>query len=177
MHDIMYFRFACCFLHVFRRSNSSKCSLNTLHEESCKNGFDNMTFRFSETLFIKGLRTTDSMASSSTSTSYWTASDCSRESDNSFCHIPIVPKQFMDCSTHSEELQYLSSSNNRDMDRISLSSTASSTGYSRRPDSGGTPLYMPMNKSNAGHSPGSNNSKVSVRNLFFKLKLYIVSNS
>lgn len=67
----------------------------------------------------------------------------------------------MDSSVHSEDLQYLCS-NHRDMDRISLSSTASSTGYSRRPDSGGTPLYMPMNKSAAGHSPGSNNSKVSV---------------
>lgn len=50
--------------------------------------------------------------------------------------------------------------NNREIDQISVSSTASSCGYPRRPDSGGPSLYMPMNKG-GGHSPGSN-SKVSV---------------
>lgn len=137
-----------------------------MHEEILKNGHDNLTFKFSEAI-CNGLSSSDDSNSSSVSstTSYWTACDCSRESENSFGHIPIVPKPFMDISTHSEESQYLSS-NNRDIDRISLSSTTSSTGYSRRPDSGGTPLYMPMNKSSAGHSPGSNNSKVSVRNCF-----------
>lgn len=66
----------------------------------------------------------------------------------------------MDSSAHSEDLQYLNAS--RDSDQISLSSTASSSGYPRRPDSGGAPLYVPMNTGRGSHSPGSN-SKVSVR--------------
>ncbi|XP_074026145.1 ankyrin repeat and sterile alpha motif domain-containing protein 1B isoform X5 [Leptinotarsa decemlineata] len=83
----------------------------------------------------------------------------SMESDNSLYHIPCVPKQFMDTSNHSEDLNYLSAS--RESDQISIASTASSCGYyPRRPDSGGVPLYIPMNSSRGGHSPGSN-SKVS----------------
>lgn len=151
---------------IFRRRSSSKSvKLTTLHEENVRKGHDSLTFKFSEAIFYYGISSDDINTSSSdtSSGSYRTAYDCSRESETSFGHIPIVPKPFMDISTHSEESQYLSSSNNRDIDRISLSSTTSSTGYSRRPESGGTPLYMPMNKNSAGHSPGSNNSKVSVR--------------
>lgn len=93
------------------------------------------------------------------------ASDCSRESDNSLYHLPCAPRAFMDNSVHSEDLQYLSAG--READQISLSSTASSsTGYPRRPDSGGAPLYVPMNNAKGGHSPGSSN-KVSVRFLSF----------
>jgi hypothetical protein len=69
-----------------------------------------------------------------------------------------VPKAFMDTSVHSEDLHYLCTS--RESDQISLSSTASSSGYPRRPDSGGVPLYIPMNNVRGGHSPSSN-SKVS----------------
>lgn len=122
--------------------------------------FESLVFTFSEDLYRKGIPSFDGSESS-----YQTASDCSRESDTSLYHLPLAPKAFMDSSIHSEDLQYLCS--NRDVDRISLSSTASSTGYPRRPDSGGIPLYMPMNVSRggSGHSPGSNNSKVSVSNI------------
>lgn len=87
-------------------------------------------------------------------------SDSSRESDNSLYQIPCAPKAFMDSSVHSEDLNYLCTS--RESDQISVSSTASSCGYPRRPDSGGVPIYIPMNNPRGGHSPGSNN-KVSVR--------------
>lgn len=70
----------------------------------------------------------------------------------------------MDSSIHSDDLQLYY--NNREIDQISLSSTASSTGYPRRPDSGGAPHYVPMN-ARGGHSPGSNN-KVSVSNIFLE---------
>ncbi|CAG9762557.1 unnamed protein product [Ceutorhynchus assimilis] len=79
------------------------------------------------------------------------------DSDNSLYHMPSAPKQFMDTSAHSEDFNYLCCSN-RESDQISISSTASSLGYGRRPDSGGTPLYIPMNR--GAHSPGSG-SKVS----------------
>ncbi|ENN80528.1 hypothetical protein YQE_03052, partial [Dendroctonus ponderosae] len=84
-------------------------------------------------------------------------SEHSIDSDNSLYHLPSAPRQFMDTSTHSEDLNYLCSSN-RESDQISISSTASSLGYGRRPDSGGVPLYIPMNR--GSHSPGSG-SKVS----------------
>lgn len=77
----------------------------------------------------------------------------------------------MDSSVHSDDLQL--SYNNREIDQISLSSTASSTGYPRRPDSGGAPHYVPMNVNRGGgHSPGSNN-KVSVSQSFFSLCVFI----
>lgn len=126
---------------------------------------DGITFSFSERL--DSLRKTSTTSESSSS--YHTASesiidspnsDSYRESDNSLYQIPCVPKAFMDSSVHSEDLHYLCTS--RDIDQISLSSTASSSGYSRRPDSGGTPLYIPMNNVRGAYSPGSNNSKVSV---------------
>ncbi|XP_045480701.1 ankyrin repeat and SAM domain-containing protein 1A-like isoform X2 [Harmonia axyridis] len=84
-------------------------------------------------------------------------SESSRESDNSdFYQIPCAPKQFMD----ADDSNFLSAS--KDSDQISLSSTASSYGNSRRPDSGGIPLYIPMNMNNkGGYSPISNHSKVS----------------
>uniref|UniRef100_A0AAR5PAK1 Uncharacterized protein n=1 Tax=Dendroctonus ponderosae TaxID=77166 RepID=A0AAR5PAK1_DENPD len=84
-------------------------------------------------------------------------SEHSIDSDNSLYHLPSASRQFMDTSTHSEDLNYLCSSN-RESDQISISSTASSLGYGRRPDSGGVPLYIPMNR--GSHSPGSG-SKVS----------------
>ncbi|CAH0560304.1 unnamed protein product [Brassicogethes aeneus] len=119
---------------------------------------DGITFAFSESLENR-------KNSTCSNSSYYTALDTmslrgsqsSRESDNSLYHIPCVPKAFMD-SVHSEDLNYLCTS--RESDQISLSSTASSCGYPRRPDSGGVPLYIPMNNSRGGHSPGSN-SKVS----------------
>lgn len=122
---------------------------------------DGITFSFVERLSLRK----DSTASTDT---YYTAcefvgdethSDSSRESDNSLYQIPCVPKAFMDTSVHSEDLHYLCTS--RESDQISLSSTASSSGYPRRPDSGGVPLYIPMNNVRGGHSPSSN-SKVSV---------------
>ncbi|XP_044747904.1 ankyrin repeat and SAM domain-containing protein 1A-like isoform X3 [Coccinella septempunctata] len=84
-------------------------------------------------------------------------SGVSMESDLSdFYQIPCAPKQFMD----AEDSHFLSA--NKDSDQISLSSTASSYGNSRRPDSGGIPLYIPMNmNSKGGYSPISNHSKVS----------------
>uniref|UniRef100_A0A6P7F2N0 Ankyrin repeat and SAM domain-containing protein 1A-like isoform X3 n=1 Tax=Diabrotica virgifera virgifera TaxID=50390 RepID=A0A6P7F2N0_DIAVI len=83
-------------------------------------------------------------------------SGISMESDNSLYQIPCVPKQFMDSIQHSEDFNYLSAS--RESDQISVSSTASSCGYyPKRPDSGGIPLYIPMNNPKGGHSPGSNN--------------------
>ncbi|XP_060532454.1 ankyrin repeat and sterile alpha motif domain-containing protein 1B-like isoform X2 [Cylas formicarius] len=85
-------------------------------------------------------------------------SDSSRESDNSLYHIPCAPKRFMGSSGHSEDLNYLCTS--RESDQISVSSTTSSCGYPRRPDSGGIPLYIPMNNPRGAHSPGSS-SKVS----------------
>lgn len=65
----------------------------------------------------------------------------------------------MDSGVPYDDMNYLSCSN-RESDQISVSSTASSLGYGRRPDSGGVPLYIPMNK--GSHSPGSG-SKISVR--------------
>ncbi|KAJ8968078.1 hypothetical protein NQ314_002478, partial [Rhamnusium bicolor] len=120
---------------------------------------DGITFAFKEKLDLRK----DSTASSS---SYFSAIDCgfhsnsdsSRESDNSLYQIPCAPRAFMDTSIHSEDLNYLCT--NRELDQISVSSTASSCGYPRRPDSGGVPLYIPMNNPRGGHSPGSN-SKVS----------------
>ncbi|CAH1106342.1 unnamed protein product [Psylliodes chrysocephalus] len=118
---------------------------------------DGITFNFKEQLDLRKV----SMASttsyqSATSCGFHSNSDSSRESDNSLYQIPCVPKQFMDSSAHSEDLNYLSAS--RESDQISLSSTASSCGYyyPKRPDSGGIPLYIPMNKG-GGYSPGSNN--------------------
>lgn len=121
---------------------------------------DGITFSFKEKLELRK----DSNASNS---SYYTATDCgshsnsdsSRESDNSLYQIPCAPKAFMDSSIHSEDMNYLCTS--RESDQISVSSTASSCGYPRRPDSGGVPLYIPMNNPRSGHSPSSN-SKVSV---------------
>lgn len=84
-------------------------------------------------------------------------SGTSMESDNSLYQIHCAPKQFMDSSVNSDDIFMC---NSRESDRISLSSTASSTGYPRRPDSSGaTPLYMPMNMLNSkgAHSPCSNN--------------------
>nr|XP_015834887.1 PREDICTED: ankyrin repeat and sterile alpha motif domain-containing protein 1B isoform X1 [Tribolium castaneum] len=113
---------------------------------------DGITFKFKEQFSLR--------KSSTTSTdTYHTACECrnsdsSRESDNSLYQIPCVPKQFMDTSVHSEDLNYLCTS--RESDQISLSSTASSSGYPRRPDSGGVPLYIPMNNVRGGHSPSSN---------------------
>ncbi|XP_063913251.1 ankyrin repeat and SAM domain-containing protein 1A isoform X2 [Zophobas morio] len=121
---------------------------------------DGITFSFSEQLSLRKHSTTST-------DSFYTACECvgderhsnsSRESDNSLYQIPCVPKAFMDSSVHSEDLNYLCTS--RESDQISLSSTASSSGYPRRPDSGGVPLYIPMNNVKGGHSPSSN-SKVS----------------
>ncbi|CAH1958287.1 unnamed protein product [Acanthoscelides obtectus] len=82
-------------------------------------------------------------------------SGMSVESDNSLYHIPCAPKAFMDGSAHSEDLIYLSTG--RESDQLSISSAASSCGYyPKRPDSGGTPLYIPMTTPRGGHSPGSN---------------------
>ncbi|RZC35761.1 ankyrin repeat and sterile alpha motif domain-containing protein 1B, partial [Asbolus verrucosus] len=121
---------------------------------------DGIKFSFSEQLSLRKF-------SNASTDSYHTAFECpiddrnsdsSRESDNSLYQIPCVPKAFMDSSVHSEDLNYLCTS--RESDQISLSSTASSSGYPRRPDSGGVPLYIPMNNVRGGHSPSSN-SKVS----------------
>ncbi|KAJ8943205.1 hypothetical protein NQ318_016718 [Aromia moschata] len=122
---------------------------------------DGITFAFKENLDLRKAST-----ASTASSSYYSAdgcrsqcnSDSSRESDNSLYQIPCAPRAFMDISAHSEDLNYLCAG--RECDQISISSTASSCGYSRRPDSGGVPLYIPMNNPRSGHSPGSN-SKVS----------------
>lgn len=79
-------------------------------------------------------------------------SGTSMESENSLYHFPGVPKQFMDTNTN-DDMHYMSAP--REVDRISLSSTASSTSYPRRPDSGGVSHYMPMR--GGIHSPGSHN--------------------
>lgn len=136
---------------------------------------DGITFNFKEQLDLRKV----SMASttsyqSATSCGFHSNSDSSRESDNSLYQIPCVPKQFMDSSAHSEDLNYLSAS--RESDQISLSSTASSCGYyyPKRPDSGGIPLYIPMNKG-GGYSPGSNN-KVSVSVLMESFNVFHVYN-
>lgn len=120
---------------------------------------DGITFSFKEKL---GLRKNSNASNSS----YYSATECgshsnsdsSRESDNSLYQIPCAPKAFMDNSIQSEDMNYLCTS--RESDQISISSTASSCGYPRRPDSGGVPLYIPMNNPRGGHSPSSN-SKVS----------------
>lgn len=148
---------------VFRRNTKRYKSLpikkSTRKTQSANTPLDGITFSFSEQLSLRKIST-------ASTTSYYTAFDCevddrqsdsSRESDNSLYQIPCVPKAFMDTSVHSEDLNYLCAG--RESDQISLSSTASSCGYSRRPDSGGVPLYIPMTR--GGHSPSSN-SKVSV---------------
>uniref|UniRef100_A0A1Y1M575 Uncharacterized protein n=1 Tax=Photinus pyralis TaxID=7054 RepID=A0A1Y1M575_PHOPY len=122
--------------------------LSTLHDpRSIPSQMGSITFAFSEKICIRERDSSES--------SYRTASDCSRDSDNSLFHTPPAPKLFMDSSGHSEDLHFLT--NHREADRTSLSSTASSTSYPRRPDSGGTPFYMPMNNIKGGRSPGSNN--------------------
>lgn len=80
-----------------------------------------------------------------------------RGSDNSVYQTPPAPKNFMDCSIHSEDLSF--SLFAPESDQISLSSTASSHSRDRRTDGSSTPLYLPMTRSS--HSPSSNN-KVSV---------------
>ncbi|KAH0999090.1 hypothetical protein HUJ04_003315, partial [Dendroctonus ponderosae] len=115
-----------------------------------------IAFDFVESLSERHSRVFDGSLTTDDSSSLAT-SDSSRDSDNSLYHLPSAPRQFMDTSTHSEDLNYLCSSN-RESDQISISSTASSLGYGRRPDSGGVPLYIPMNR--GSHSPGSG-SKVS----------------
>lgn len=126
-----------------------------MHE--CRSPWSGITFSFSEQL-----QQTQLERSSTSSSSYRTASNCSRESENSLYQIPCAPRVFMDSSVHSDDLQFYY--NNREMDQISLSSTTSSTGYSKRPDSGGAPHYVPMNARGA-HSPSSN-SKVSVSYIY-----------
>lgn len=135
--------------------------LSALHDGNTRSPLDGITFSFSQQL--SSVRASNaslsSYATASEGSELKPASDCSRESDNSLYQLPCAPRAFMDHSGHSEDLQYLSAG--REPDQISLSSTASSsTGYPRRPDSGGAPLYVPMNKG-GGHSPGSS-SKVSV---------------
>lgn len=124
---------------------------------------DSIAYSFSQQLFMRKSSTSlSSYASASEGSRYSEIkgpSDCSRESDNSLYQMPCAPRAFMDSSVHSEDLQYLSAG--READQLSLSSTASSTGYPRRPDSSGASFYMPMNNARGGHSPGSN-SKVSV---------------
>uniref|UniRef100_A0AAR5P9E4 Uncharacterized protein n=1 Tax=Dendroctonus ponderosae TaxID=77166 RepID=A0AAR5P9E4_DENPD len=115
-----------------------------------------IAFDFVESLSERHSRVFDGSLTTDDSSSLAT-SDSSRDSDNSLYHLPSASRQFMDTSTHSEDLNYLCSSN-RESDQISISSTASSLGYGRRPDSGGVPLYIPMNR--GSHSPGSG-SKVS----------------
>ncbi|CAG9819940.1 unnamed protein product [Phaedon cochleariae] len=130
---------------------------------------EGIIFNFNEKLVMRKSSSASTKSASSTA-SFYSAIDCSsqcgshsnsdsstQESDNSLYQIPCVPRQFMDSSAYSEDLNYLSAS--RESDQISVSSTASSCGYyPRRPDSGG--VYVPMNSSRSGHSPGSN-SKVS----------------
>ncbi|XP_018335767.1 ankyrin repeat and SAM domain-containing protein 1A-like isoform X2 [Agrilus planipennis] len=132
------------------------CYVSKLHDiPQSPSPMDNITFSFSEQVSLR-------KASESSASSYRTASDCSRGSDSSFFYTPPAPKQFMDSSTYSEELNF--SSNSKDIDQISLSSTTSSTSCPRRPDSGCTPHYVPMNMNNlkgGGRSPCGYNSKVS----------------
>ncbi|CAG9762556.1 unnamed protein product [Ceutorhynchus assimilis] len=119
---------------------------------------DGIVFDFMENLFQRRSRIFDYFFSiADDSAGSVITSGSSRDSDNSLYHMPSAPKQFMDTSAHSEDFNYLCCSN-RESDQISISSTASSLGYGRRPDSGGTPLYIPMNR--GAHSPGSG-SKVS----------------
>ncbi|KAI4463924.1 ankyrin repeat and sterile alpha motif domain-containing protein 1 [Holotrichia oblita] len=119
----------------------------------CHSPWSGISFNFGEQT---RQRVAELERSSTSSSSYRTASDCSRESENSLYQVPCAPRVFMDSSVHSDDLQL--SYNNREIDQISLSSTASSTGYPRRPDSGGAPHYVPMNVNRGGgHSPGSNN--------------------
>lgn len=137
-------------LPLSKRFTTSSKQLSIMHDSTAA-PLEKLTFSFNEKMTLRTF-------SGSSSSSYKTASDCSRGSDNSVFHTPPAPKSFMDSSGHSEDLHFLSSS--READRTSLSSTTSSTGYSRRPDSG-TPFYLPMNNVKGGRSPGSNN-KVSV---------------
>lgn len=175
MRIASYFHFA-CFRRACRKYKSLPPSQRTINNNPsirCKSKdlpLDGISFSFSEDL--------DKRKDSTCSTiSYHSAldniscrsnhsSDSSRESDNSLYHLPCAPKQFMDSSVHSDD-NYLSAMG-RESDQLSLSSTTSSCGYPRRPDSGGVPLYMPMNR--GAHSPGSNN-KVSVSYSFFTLDL------
>lgn len=141
----------------FRRNNKLYQSLPLKKSEVSP--LDGITFSFTEKLTLR-------KSSTASTDTYHTACECrnsdsSRESDNSLYQIPCVPKQFMDSSVHSEDLNYLCTS--RESDQISLSSTASSSGYPRRPDSGGVPLYIPMNNVRGGHSPSSNKVSVSPR--------------
>uniref|UniRef100_A0A6P7F1H3 Ankyrin repeat and SAM domain-containing protein 1A-like isoform X1 n=2 Tax=Diabrotica TaxID=50385 RepID=A0A6P7F1H3_DIAVI len=118
---------------------------------------DGITFNFKDQLDLRKTSIASTLSyQSATSCGCQSNSDSSRESDNSLYQIPCVPKQFMDSIQHSEDFNYLSAS--RESDQISVSSTASSCGYyPKRPDSGGIPLYIPMNNPKGGHSPGSNN--------------------
>lgn len=152
-------------LPISKRMKTPPNPLPVLHDVTpTPSPLENITFSFSEKISIR-------TNSGSSASSYRTASDCSRGSDNSVFQTPPAPKLFMDSSGHSEDLHFLSSS--READRTSLSSTASSTGYPRRPDSGGAPFYMPMNNVKGGRSPGSN-SKVSVSLLFIIYCLVMV---
>lgn len=160
--DACFRRFTRLYQSLPLKKQTRNLSKSTnLHDKTCS-PLDGITFSFSEQLSLR--------KSSTSLSSYVTASEgsrcsdvkppsgCSRESDNGLYQLP--PRAFMDSSTHLED-QYLNAS--RDSDQISLSSTASSSGYPRRPDSGGAPLYVPMNSGRGSHSPGSN-SKVSVSN-------------
>lgn len=150
-------------LPPLRRTKPKSIKVHSMHElaSSTSSIADSITFSFSEKLHIEKKRRISSISA------YRKVSlDCSRESDNSLYQIHCAPKQFMDSSVNSDDIFMC---NSRESDRISLSSTASSTGYPRRPDSSGaTPLYMPMNMLNSkgAHSPCSNN-KVSVRIIVF----------
>ncbi|KAF5274293.1 hypothetical protein FQR65_LT04411 [Abscondita terminalis] len=135
-------------LPINKRTRQRTKLLPALHDSSKSSNLDSIAFAFGQKLNLK-------REHSSSGSSYTTASDCSRGSDNSVFHTPPAPKLFMDSSGHSEDLHFLS--NSREADRTSLSSTASSTSYPRRPDSGGTPFYMPMNNIKGSRSPGSNN--------------------
>lgn len=145
-------------------------SKSTNLHDTTRNPLDGITFSFSEQLSLRKSSTSlSSYATASEGSGYSDvkpSSNCCRESENGLYQLPCAPRAFMDSSVHSEDLQYLNT--NRDSDQISLSSTASSSGYSRRPDSGGAPLYVPMNTGRGSHSPGSN-SKVSVCYIKFYL--------
>ncbi|XP_050299120.1 ankyrin repeat and SAM domain-containing protein 1A-like [Anthonomus grandis grandis] len=122
---------------------------------------DGISFEFTENLDERRSRHLDMSSSFNMDDSGCCSvvnSESSRDSDNSYYQVPSVPRQFMDTSAHSEDLSNYLSCSNREFDQISVSSAASSLGYGRRPDSGGMPLYIPMNK--GAHSPGSG-SKVS----------------
>lgn len=150
----------------FRRNSKPYKSLpipKRTQPKACVNliPLDGITFNFKENLSLRKPSTSSSTSyASAVECPYHAAVDSSRESDNSLYHIPCAPKAFMDNSVHSEDSHFLCTS--RDLDQISISSTASSCGYyPRRPESAGVPLYTPMS-ARGGYSPGSNTSKVSV---------------